>query len=141
MSLLPEQIGTAIPITAVELELPEEQTSRTYRLDMDKGRIQGFVDEIEAIKQAVYKVLQTERFIYLIYSWNYGIELDEVLGANEAVMRSELKRIVTEALLVDERITEVTDFHIELVDRRTAAVEFTVVSIYGQVRIEEEVTI
>ncbi|WP_245583454.1 DUF2634 domain-containing protein [Paenibacillus assamensis] len=141
MSLLPEQVETAIPIMDVELELPEEQTSRTYRLDVQKGRITGFVDEIEAVKQAVFKVLQTERFVYLIYSWNYGIELNVVMGENEAVVRSELKRIVTEALLADERITDVTDFSIHMVDRRTAAVEFTVVSIFGQVRIAEEVTI
>ncbi|MCR8844051.1 DUF2634 domain-containing protein [Paenibacillus sp. SC116] len=141
MSLLPEQVETAIPIMDIELELPEEQTSRTYRLDVQKGRITGFVDEIEAVKQAVFKVLQTERFVYLIYSWNYGIELNVVMGENEAVVRSELKRIVTEALLADERITDVTDFLIHMVDRRTAAVEFTVVSIFGQVRIEEEVTI
>lgn len=39
------------------------------------------------MKQAIYKILQTERFEYLIYSWNYGIELNAVVGKSFQVLQ------------------------------------------------------
>lgn len=37
------------------------------------------MDGMEAVKQAVYKILQTERYKYVIYDWNYGVELEDLL--------------------------------------------------------------
>ncbi len=42
-----------------------EQPSRTYMLDFARGRVSGMVDELEAVKQAVYKALSTDRFFPL----------------------------------------------------------------------------
>ena len=64
----------------LEVQTAAEAPSRTYKIDFDAGRVGGFCDETEAMKQAIYKIIQTERFAYLIYSWNYGIELDAVVG-------------------------------------------------------------
>ena len=91
------------------------------------------------MKQAIYKILQTERFAYLIYSWNYGIELDAVVGKSYQVFESEIKRVITEALLADSRITDVTDFQVEQIDKRTASVKFTAETIFGEIPIEREV--
>ena len=49
-----------------------KQPSRTYRLK--DGRLQGCVDGREAVQQAIYCILNTERFDWLIYNWNYGVE-------------------------------------------------------------------
>ena len=73
------------------------------------------------MKQAIFKILQTERFSFLIYSWNYGIELNSIVGKSYPVFSSEIKRVITEALMVDSRITYVTDFQVEQIDKRTAA--------------------
>lgn len=51
------------------------------------------VDELEAVKQAVYKALRTDRFFHFIYSSNYGSEVQ----INRADL--ELERWVNEALL------------------------------------------
>ena len=41
------------------------QSSRTWRLDAETGRIAGKIDGLEAVKQAVFKILQTERYAYM----------------------------------------------------------------------------
>ena len=53
-----------IPIDGVEEE--SEITSRTYAIDWENGRIRGFVDEQEAVKQYMKKALLTPRFKCLI---------------------------------------------------------------------------
>ena len=67
----------------------EEEPSRSYRMDKGKQAVRGKVDSLEAMEQAVFKILNTERYQYLIYSWDYGIEL----------MRSEERRVGKECRL------------------------------------------
>lgn len=123
----------------IEIQPEAETPSRTYRVDFENGRISGFIDESEAMKQAIYKILQTERFDYLIYSWNYGVELKALFGKSYPVVENEVKRIIKEALIADSRITDVVDFKVARVDKRTVAVSFTALTIFGDMDIETEV--
>lgn len=118
----------------------EEETSYTYKLNLDKSIIAGFVDELEAMKQAIYLILNIERYKYLIYSWNYGIELNDLFGQPTSFVLPELKRRITEALLQDTRITGVNNFSFE-VNRGKVHATFTVSTIYGNVEAERVVTI
>lgn len=117
-----------------------QQPSRTYRLDFEKGRIAGMVDGLEAVKQAVFKILQTERFRHLVYSADYGMEWGGLIGANPALIRSELRRRITEALLHDDRIEDLTDFGI-VIKGDSATVRFTVVSQFGDFAQEVRVSV
>lgn len=56
----------------------ETLTSRTYNIN--DGRIIGMVDDYEAIVKAVDKILNTERYVYPIYSENYGSDLPDLVG-------------------------------------------------------------
>ena len=142
MALTPGNLDTKVTIgTAVEVETPASQPSRTYAVNWQIGRISGTVDGMDALKQAIYKVLQTERFAHLIYSWNYGFEANRLIGQSAAYLKSEIQRLVTEALLADDRITAVENFKVSITGKRQAAVEFTVVSVFGETEIETEVTI
>ena len=111
MTLLPNQATVTIGQT-VEITPAADHPTRTYKVDFDAGRVAGFTDETEAMKQAIFKILQTERFSFLIYSWNYGIELNSIVGKSYPMFSSEIKRVITEALMVDSRITYVTDFQV-----------------------------
>jgi len=113
------------------------QPSRTWKIDFDRGRVIGMTDGLEAVKQTVYKILHTDRFRHLIYSTDYGMEWDGLIGANPAFIQAELKRRITEALLQDDRIEAVQDFEFEF-NGDTALVRFTVVSTAGSY--QEEVT-
>lgn len=123
-----------------DLDIVEErQPSLTYKIDFEKGRIVGMTDGLDAVKQAVFLILQTERYQYLIYSSDYGCELRGLIGREPLFVRSELKRRITEALLQDDRIEDVTNFDIEI-NGDSALVRFTVVSVFGEFKVEQEVT-
>jgi len=129
--------GTIIP---AELEIvEEEQPSLTFGIDFDRGRVIGMVDGLEAVKQAVFLILQTERYRYLIYTPDYGSELEGLIGRDPLFVQSELKRRIREALMQDDRIEDVTNFSIQF-DGDNALVRFTVVSVFGNFEAEQEVT-
>ena len=114
--------------------------SRTFKINYNSDTITGFVDELEAIKQAVYLMLNTERYQYIMYSWNYGVELVDLIGKPVPFVLPEIKRRVREALLQDKRITDVTDFDFT-VNKGVVAVRFKVESIFGGMEIEKAVSI
>lgn len=118
-------IPTGGQLTAALSGRTAEQPSRTWRLDADTGRIAGKIDGLEAVKQAVYKILQTERYEYMAYSFDYGVELRSLMGQSPAYVQSELRRRIAEALLQDSRVQAVRDFQFESQGDRMA-VQFTV---------------
>lgn len=113
-----------------------QQPSYTYKLN--ESTVHGYVDELAAYKQAVYKILNTERYEYIIYSWNYGIELKDLFGQSIYYVVPELERRITEAIMQDDRTVSVTNFEFDTSKRGVVSVTFTCVSIYGE--IEEELT-
>lgn len=119
----------------------EEQPTRTYAMKIFGDRINGYTDKIEAMKQAIYKILNTERYQYPIYSWNYGIELKDLIGKPKNYCKVEIERRVTEALLQDERILEVGAFYFEDIKRRGLAVTFTASTVFGDVSLNKEVQV
>lgn len=119
----------------------EEQPSRTYRMDLDGNSVRGFCDELEAVKQAVFRILNTERYQYIIYSDNYGIETLDLYGEPVTWVCPELERRITEALMVDSRITGVTDFEHETNEKKVLHTSFTVHTVYGDLSAEKEVNI
>lgn len=118
----------------------EEETSHTYKLDLNNSIIAGYVDDLEAMKQAIYLILNIERYEYLIYSWNYGIELNDLYGQPIPFVLPELKRRITEALVQDSRILGVDNFSFETNKGKVHAT-FTVHTIFGDVEAERVVTI
>ena len=114
------------------------ESSNTFFIDFEKGRISGFIDEKEAVKQAIMLILNTERYKFLIYSWNYGAELEALVGTHPDIVEDEAERLISEALLQDDRITAVYDFEFSR-NRDTLLVSFKVDSIYGDIDIEMEV--
>ena len=111
-------------------------TSKTYKLT--ETNIQGFVDGLDALKQAIYKVLNTEKYEYPIYSFSYGIELESLIGKDAAYVKVELKRRIQECLLQDDRIESVDNFDF-VVNGDQILCTFDVTSIYGEITITKEV--
>lgn len=128
-------------ITSIDIEVTTE-TSNTYILKNDKSRIFGFTndDNLTAMKQAIYKIINTERFENLIYSFNYGVELGDLFGKPAEYAIPEIERRLKEGLLQDDRITAVNNFSF-IVERRTVKCTFTAVTIYGNVDSTKEVSI
>lgn len=121
-------------------ELDEVMPSYTYNINRNTNRISGYIDGKDAIIQAIYLILQTERYESMIYNWYYGVEIDDLIGKNKDYVTSELSRTIREALLEDDRITEVTNFSINY-DKNIAVVHFLVETIIGDIDINWEVNI
>ena len=100
----------------------------------------GRVDDTEAVRQAVMKILNTERYENEIYSWDYGIELQDLFGMSMAYVMSEIKLRIEDALLADDRIASVGGFEVERTGKRTIHCSFTVTTVQGE-EIEEETEI
>ena len=106
-----------IPQIDYELEADfdiEEIPSSTFKLLIDKKRIIGKCDDLDAVKQAVYLMLNVERYQYVIYSENYGVELMDLIGQPIPYVLPELKRRITECLTQDDRIDSVDGFEFEV---------------------------
>jgi hypothetical protein len=119
----------------------EEQPSLTYKMDLDGDSIRGCVDEQEAMKQTVFRILNTERYQYIIYPWYYGIETLDLYGEPVTYVVPELERRITEALTIDTRINSVTDFEFDLEVKGVVHATFTVHTIYGEIKAEKGVNI
>lgn len=116
----------------------QEQPTCTWLVDWDKKRIVGMTDGLDALKQAVFCILQTERFEYLIYSFNYGHELKTLIGRSPSYVESEINRMITEALTQDDRIEGISNLKIE-VNGDNLLAQFDVITTAG--RFEQEVDI
>lgn len=118
----------------------KEYASKTYYLDIEKNKITGMCEDITALKQAIYMILNTERFEHLIYSWNYGVELKELIGENETYVIPELERVIKESLMQDDRITDVNNFVFKS-KKNSIIVTFNVITELGEITMEKVVNI
>lgn len=133
-----------IPSTAEFMQGAFEIATRpthTYKMLLDRSLVRGYTDGIEAMKQAVYKILFTERYRYIIYSGSYGIELLDLFGQPVSYVCPELERRITEALTWDDRIDGVDDFRFDFPKKGVVHVAFTVHTVFGDFKAERGVNI
>ncbi len=115
----------------------ETQPTNTYKMELESSLIRGYTDGQEAMKQAIFKILSTERYQYVMYSWNYGIELIDLYGEPVSYVCPELERRITEALTWDERIESVDNFEFDTSKKGEVLVTFTAHTIFGDVTAEK----
>jgi len=111
--------------------------SRTFRLT--EKQITGNIDGAEAIKQAVYHILSTERYAYAIYDDNFGVEFEKYKGRGFDYLEATIENTLNDALLQDDRIIKVNVANIVKTNKNTALIEITVD--HNQGTFSEEVVI
>ncbi|MFR5669470.1 MAG: Protein of unknown function (DUF2634) [Bacteriophage sp.] len=117
----------------------EEQPTYTYKMNLDTGTIRGYTDGLDAMRQAIFKILQTERYQYVMYSWNYGVETLDLYGEPVSYVCPELERRITEALTWDERIKSVNNFEFDVIGKGAIHVSFVAHTVFGEVQAETKV--
>lgn len=117
-----------------------EQPSLTYEIKLDRDKMGNYINGIEAMKQSIYHIINTERYQYLIYSWNYGVELADLFGKPIAYCYPEIKRRITEALLHDDRVEELDSFEFTY-SKGDVLVKFRAITTEGDVDVEKVVKI
>lgn len=118
-----------------EVKRAEDLPTKTYHMRLERDRVLGVTDGQAAMKQAIFKILQTERYQYEIYSNNYGVEFLELIGKSIYYVLPEIERRIKEALLWDERITRVYNFTFEI-KKEAVSVKFYADTIFGTVEID-----
>lgn len=132
------KIKTSADITIKELP------TKTHRMELYEGDyILGFVDSLKAMEQAIYKIIRTERYKYIIYSWNYGIELEDLFGMPVEYCVVELERRISEALLQDNRITAVNGFEFDTESERGTVLvkKFIAETVFGEIQINDGLSV
>lgn len=128
------------PIQEMEISMAsiEKKTIPSLTWQLQEEELGGEIDALEAMRQAIDKILHTERYRFLIYDWNYGMELEELFGKNVTYVIPELKRRIEDALLADDRITAVTDFSF-MQEKGSLTATFLVHTIFGEITAERTV--
>lgn len=122
-----------------EMDLEEEELpDRTYRMDFENKCIVGMCDGEDALRQAIQKILLTEWDEFLIYE-DYGFESKDLNDKDMIYTQSEVKQRIKDAILADDRFSDVKDFSIER-KKDCLIVSFTAVAATGE-EIDEEAEI
>ena len=125
------QIQAANISSSNEVEQIEviQQPSKTYKDDGKK--ITGKITGIEAITQTVRHILNKERYAYVIYTDNYGMELEKYQGQSFEYLQAQIQKDLYSALTQDDRIYDVKVTDINKIDIDSAEVIFNVYSTEG----------
>lgn len=135
------EMDTDLVLDIDEVEEDAEQESRTYKIDFESGCISGMIDGLEAVEQAIVKILLTERYKNLVYSDDYGCEVLDTMMSDEntdAFLEAEIPDLIADALADDERILSVDhfEFYDSTDERDGLKVTFDVSTIYGELNME-----
>ena len=110
--------------------------SRTFR--RTEEHMAGIIDGVEAIKQAIYHILGTERYSHVIYDGNYGASLEQYIGRGYGFFAETIENTVRDALLQDDRISDVSLLSVEKSGMNASTAAFSVFSTFGTFDIEGE---
>lgn len=135
MATLPSEM-LSIPLDANIYHT--SQPGLTWNIDRRSMRIVGTCDNYDAVRQAVEIILFTDRYKWGIYLPSSGVEYDTLIGRNLGYVAVELKRRITEALKMDERVEGISNYAYTFKGDELT-VSFIVNTIYGQ--FPQEVTL
>lgn len=119
---------------SVPLELDYDFEKHDFKYDGNGQHI--IVSGNDALKIWIYKALMTERFRYLAYSWQYGLEVRPYIGKVMGVQErySEMKRIIIECLMVNPYIKSIDSIKFTA-EREKLTVDISLTTIYGEVSV------
>lgn len=135
MGLFPSYIENDATIKAEKRHVQKE-----YEIDFKTGQLTGrIVEGKEAIKVWIWLALQTPRYRYYAYTWDYGNEFEDLIGKGHTkeYIEAEAKRMTEDCLLVNEDIQSITKFGVNMTND-TLTVSFTANTIYGDIEFKDQ---
>ena len=89
---------------------------KEYGMNFSTEQLTGqIVEGKEAIKVWIWCCLQTQRFRYPIYSWDYGADMEQYIGraVSREFLQTDCEDEIRSAMLVNPYISDITDFNVE----------------------------
>jgi len=81
--------------------------------ELTERGVGGKISGGEAVCQAAKMALSIPRYRHLIYSWQYGSELEELVGRSFEEVKRLAPGMIREALMQDDRVQAVGEFSLE----------------------------
>ena len=120
-------------------DVEEEIIPYEYGIDFETGQLTGeIVSGSEAVKVWAWLALQSARYRYLIYSWDYGVELESLIGTqfSEEFTEARARKMIEECLMENPNITDISNFRADF-SGDTLTLMFDIGTEFG----EEEMTV
>lgn len=128
----------------MEIEETEPPMAREWAWDFEKmdfkikdGKMYQ-VEGKEAVKIWLWKLFMTTRYREVIFNWDYGNELENLIGQGytQGYLNSEAERYVREAIEYNlkDYVTDVKNVNVRFNDGKLT-IEFIAVTPYGEVEI------
>lgn len=135
MAVLPQSNPAADISQGVQFQ---QWPGKTWRIDKQSGRIAGFADDWEAVRQAVEIILHIERFRWQIYQPSTGMEWNGLIGQDPGYVAREVQRRMDAALKMDDRVQGISAFSYQI-NGDIFAASLTVDTVFGPVQTGVEV--
>lgn len=114
----------------------EEQEYKEYDIDFETGFLTGqIVSGADAVKVWAWIALQISRYNYEQYTWDYGSDLDTLIGqtADQEYIKMEAARMIRDCLKVSDYIQEVSEIECVIEDDRIILQKCVLETDYGEV--------
>ena len=140
--MISEALRNASNIDPEDLSLKIRE-SKTWLLNKDKQRvISKHINDLEAVKQAVYIHLGIENRSSFIHTEGFGVKFAQFYGKDIDLVKAKLPDVVKDALAWDERILDVNNFEFEELDHgRILKFSCEITSCYGEFNYEGELNV
>lgn len=132
------------PFEDAEEEIRQEETAyipKEYGIDFETGQLTGKIAEgLEAVKVWVWFALHTPKDRYYVYSPNYGMEYEDMIGKgySREYMETELQRMTEECLMINPFITGIQNFTMKKEESRVE-LSFLLVTSLGDTEVKTSV--
>ena len=127
------------------IDIPEDEPLPLYReIAWDFKNDHPLVDNNEfkivemndAISVWIYHAIKTYRYAFSIYSWDFGCEIDTLLGQNytPAHTKAEVTRYIADALMINPYILSIEKIIVNF-DGDTLQVDIRVITVYEELEV------
>ncbi len=108
-----------------------------YGIDFKTGKLTGeIVTGLEAVRCWCYLALRTPRYRHVAFSWDYGCEIESLIGKfnKAAYIKAKAEEMVSDCLLENPHIQSIKDFDCTADDDRITYM-FIIDTDYGEASI------
>lgn len=124
-----------------DIEVTYYSSKDVQMVNANSDRIVGYADGLEAVKQSIFHILNVERYAYIIYNNNYGVELEQYIGADINYIEATIENTLKEALTYDLRIKDVKVQSVTQITHDIVLVNFICYTIYGDLVMEVNINV
>lgn len=113
----------------------EDYEIRDFEVDWDTMTLTGeIVEGLDAIVMWAHNALRTKRYVWTIYSWDFGEEFSNLIGNSysQEYLENECNRMVTECLLEHPYIQGIEGLTVT-VEGDHLSIFFTLITDLGEV--------